>query len=579
MKILQWVQTADQTVMIKSQTALLEDQSLTLKTYGQMMQEHSTAMRQVQEALKKVNRDAGSTVKEEEALLELAYGVRLDLCQEGTRVEVLDMIRSWIEDTATLKQIFWLSDIAGTGKSTIAATIADGCIDTGQLAGRFFFSPNSESTSNLSIFCETVANDMLGHLTSIKSAIETAIVECESKKYPLHRKFKRLLIDPLEQIDETVIFIFDALDNCDITGHRTLLQLLIKHLPSVPTVKVFLTSRPLASIKDLLDTSLLVTGHDIQLYSVQESGSNPDIAIYINQQYNFHYLSQVQRNELVIRSKGLFIWAATASRLFENNRSYDDLLSMLFSPEYAGDMDQLYLGILRRALVDPKAHNEFMNVLQVITTVIEPVSISTIEVYFPRNRLVNAFVQDLCSVVKDGDPHRPIHVIHPTFREFLTHSLRANGFLVEPFPSHALLAMACLTCLFEQLEYDIAGQHQPGMQLPSFNYKTRNAVETRLQRRSFDAIYYASKYWASHVIHSAEDPNVVKMLRRFLNENILNWMEFLSLCKVIPHGVQSLLNFSAFVQASVKLAHSKLVSLGSSYTASSSFGIRHMMMR
>jgi hypothetical protein len=355
------------------------------------------------------------------------------------------------------------------------------------------------------------------------------------------------------------VFVFDALDNCDVAGHRTLIQFLLKHLPFIPMAKAFLTSRPLTSIAILLEPSPLVTGHDVQLYSPYGPNPNPDITIYVNRHYNFHYLTQDQRNELVARSKGLFLWAATACRLFQGSKQYDKLLSMLLGPEYGGDMDMLYLGILKRARVDRRAHRNFMNVLQLIVTAVEPLSMSTIEIYLPRNRLVNTFIQDLCSVVKDGDPHRPIHVIHPTFREFLMQSDRANGFLVEPFPSHSLLAIACLTCLLEQLRYDIAGLHKPHTQPPHFNYKTRGVVETKLQRSLFDAILYASKHWTTHVIKSVDDPEVMKALRRFLNTKVLNWMEFLSLCNLIAEGLRGLLSLSDLVHRSLKSAHPNLV--------------------
>jgi hypothetical protein len=308
---------------------------------------------------------------------------------------------------------------------------------------------------------------MLAQLPSIRSGVEAAIYESQSRRFPFHQKFKRLLVDPLERIDTPVVFVFDALDNCDVAGHRTLLQLLLKHLPSIPLVKVMITSRPLASIKDLLAPSPLVTGHDIQLYSICGNSPNDNITIYVNQHYNLRYLTQKQRADLAIRSNGLFIWAATACRLFQNNRQHDVLVELLLDPEFANDMDALYLGILKKALVDPGAHQNFMGVLQVIIAAVEPISISTIEIYLPHNRLVDAFVQDLASVVKDGDPYRPIHVIHPSFREFLSQSSRANGFLVEPFPSHALLARACL-------HYNIAKHLEVRRNLPAGNYKARD---------------------------------------------------------------------------------------------------------
>jgi len=45
------------------------------------------------------------------------------LCLPNTRVKVLQQIRTWV-DGDDKRYIFWLSGWAGTGKSTIARTIA-----------------------------------------------------------------------------------------------------------------------------------------------------------------------------------------------------------------------------------------------------------------------------------------------------------------------------------------------------------------------------------------------------------------------------------------------------------------------
>lgn len=60
-------------------------------------------------------------------------------CFEGTRVEVISMITSWLDDPSSAR-LFWLSGLAGIGKSTIAKTIAHHADVHGILAGSFFFS-------------------------------------------------------------------------------------------------------------------------------------------------------------------------------------------------------------------------------------------------------------------------------------------------------------------------------------------------------------------------------------------------------------------------------------------------------
>ncbi|QSS61482.1 hypothetical protein I7I51_03657 [Histoplasma capsulatum] len=51
-----------------------------------------------------------------------SYGIQHDECLQGTRKELLQEIDHWVE-SPNGKCIFWLNDIAGTGKSTISRTV------------------------------------------------------------------------------------------------------------------------------------------------------------------------------------------------------------------------------------------------------------------------------------------------------------------------------------------------------------------------------------------------------------------------------------------------------------------------
>ncbi|KAF8225376.1 hypothetical protein L208DRAFT_1227856, partial [Tricholoma matsutake] len=59
-------------------------------------------------------------------------------CQPETRTRVLEEIRSWADSTTTTP-ICWLSGPAGTGKTTVAHTIAEEYNKRGRLAATFFF--------------------------------------------------------------------------------------------------------------------------------------------------------------------------------------------------------------------------------------------------------------------------------------------------------------------------------------------------------------------------------------------------------------------------------------------------------
>ena len=60
-------------------------------------------------------------------------------CLRGTRKEVLQVIEHWLMGGHG-QRIFWLNGLAGTGKSTIAQTIAQTSFADGKLGASFFCS-------------------------------------------------------------------------------------------------------------------------------------------------------------------------------------------------------------------------------------------------------------------------------------------------------------------------------------------------------------------------------------------------------------------------------------------------------
>ena len=77
-------------------------------------------------------------------------------CLKGTRDAVLTEIESWAKDFDQ-SQIFWLNSLAGTGKSTIAQTIAERLFAEGLLGASFFCSRDFEDRSNLQLIFPTIA--------------------------------------------------------------------------------------------------------------------------------------------------------------------------------------------------------------------------------------------------------------------------------------------------------------------------------------------------------------------------------------------------------------------------------------
>src|ERR1700733_11983421 len=68
---------------------------------------------------------------------------RKNSCLKGTRAELLRKIYSWMTNT-TSQSIYVLHGIAGTGKSTVAKTVAEDAARDRVLGASFFFSRDED---------------------------------------------------------------------------------------------------------------------------------------------------------------------------------------------------------------------------------------------------------------------------------------------------------------------------------------------------------------------------------------------------------------------------------------------------
>ncbi|KAG8817010.1 hypothetical protein FRC17_000094 [Serendipita sp. 399] len=464
-----------------------------------------------------------------------AYGDRLELCEEGTRLHILNAIQGWATDSETSKQIFWLCDAAGTGKSTIAATMAKEWSRDNSLAGRFFFSPNSITTQTTKEFCLTVARDIITNQTDLADIVQDAIdVTPVDRQAWLEVQLRLLIIDPLRHANgnRSLLLVIDALDNCVLEEERIgLLNGLIRYLPSIYHLKVLLTSRPMPDITNILATSPLVQSSEIQLLNVRQSYHH-DINIYVEKRLgNISIVSSDQRKMIITMSGGLFLFAATVCRMLERDRHRTDILGILSNvgttEKLERRMDILYLSALKQALVDKSANELMMSVLSLIIIAYQPLSINTLRKFLPNNAYVNDFVEDLGSVLKDGDPDRPIKVLHPTFREFvLSNEERANGFVVNSTMSSAAMAIACIDSLEHCLSEDIFHLDQAG-RLSVLNIDVID-LERIINTHTTAAERYASAFWAHHVAVAELIPELRSRVVKFLSHKLLNWVELMS---------------------------------------------------
>jgi ABC-type multidrug transport system fused ATPase/permease subunit len=85
---------------------------------------------------------------------------RKKICLPSTRLSVLEKIFEWISSSSSSKSILLIHGMAGTGKSTIANTIAKMLSESGRLGASYCFSRDDTADRNAENMFSTIAIEM-----------------------------------------------------------------------------------------------------------------------------------------------------------------------------------------------------------------------------------------------------------------------------------------------------------------------------------------------------------------------------------------------------------------------------------
>ena len=212
---------------------------------------------------------------------EYRHGGRKD-CLKGTRGAILSGIELWAKDSGR-SPVYWLNGLAGTGKSTIAITIAERLFAGGQLGASFFCSRDFEDRRNLQFIFPTLEIQLARKYTEFRSILISLIQSDPEIAYEsLYNQMKKLIVQPLNESGISTVIIIDALDECeDEESASAILSVLGQFVSKIPEVKFFLTGRPESRISEGFRLPLLVKMMDVfVLHKVEPDQVDNDIRLF-----------------------------------------------------------------------------------------------------------------------------------------------------------------------------------------------------------------------------------------------------------------------------------------------------------
>jgi hypothetical protein len=479
------------------------------------------------------------------------------VCLNDTRTELLEYISQWIEGDDE-RCIFWLKGMAGTGKSTVARTVARKYHRV-LLVGSFFFSRGGGNRSKADKFVTTLARQLANKDSKAREYIAEAVKnQLDIMDYSLRDQWEHLVAGPLSRLDKhsvpwPVLIIIDALDECD--GENDI-RIILRVLATARTltnirIRIFITGRPEAHINTSFNRIPEMDREVFILHQISKRLVDRDICLFfqdsltsIREENGLE--SDWPGSETILRlvknSSGLFIWASTACRYIRNGKRASTTRKRVHhvangfisgaGPEK--QLDEIYATVLRDfslqefddEMEKEESYNDLRTVMGTIVVLCSPLSMISVA------KLLEMPLSDVKSTLDilqavfnvSTDPTQPIRLHHPTIRDFLINKQRCSddAFWVDEQKTHKALGDSCVSLMSNMLKPNICRLDSPGAML-------KDIPDSRIKPCIPPELEYACLYWAQHYQQSKIFLPDVHPVNDFFKKYFLSWLEVVHL--------------------------------------------------
>jgi energy-coupling factor transporter ATP-binding protein EcfA2 len=333
-----------------------------------------------------------------------------------------------------------LSGPAGSGKSTVAKTVASLLARDNLLAGSFFFSRDYADRKEIRGLPGTLAHQMAKYSPDFQEILlERLNASDEPANDEPRMQFRKLFVELLSRMPSSLtpwVICLDALDECGTDRGKVLLRWLSENIEIIPAhVRFFLTGRPDVPSYVKFDR-LQPLMHKYNMNKIARDTVRQDIRLYVGQSLvdeswdrpSGWRVSDRDADEITRLAGELFVFAATAVRYIRAGsprthpqKSVDHLLR----GASLNELNDLYFRIVNEAIptpIDERDQEHFeraKRVLGAIVHLIEPQDAESLAglLRMDQQELKGALI-GLSSVVRVPESAGVIQIVHLSFREW-----------------------------------------------------------------------------------------------------------------------------------------------------------------
>lgn len=476
-------------------------------------------------------------------------------CHENTRLSIRKEILTWANST-TGPNIFWLSGLAGTGKSTIARTVAKTLADENKLAAGYFFKRGDQGRNGMSRVLTTLMNQIVDHVHGMKMCVLESLGSLDKdalEKKSFEAQFELLFVAPLRKLrirmpsPEAQTIIIDALDESTEQQYaRDLLAQLAKLGDTRPRFNILVTSRATPQLEPQFEmlAECRINYNMLRLQDEFGDETKEDMEKYIRTEFR-----QIRRRRRIKKDpwpgeddiqtiisratqpSPLFIYAASLFRFIAGS-PYSEPVEKLrnWLQVQSTDSDQM------RAIYHPIIEEAFSNfesnqlanaksILQSVIIAVTPLSAQDL------SDLLGIDIDQVCYILRQfhavivdsEDALTPIMLHHKSFSDFLLAEPdkkdHAAAYHIDSMAAHEMLAYECINRMDNGLCRNMRNA-------PNFTLSTEDISELGLVEIA-GGLQYACKQWTQHAVQANLIHSNTARVEFFLKNHFLHWLECL----------------------------------------------------
>ncbi|KAK7041824.1 hypothetical protein VNI00_009113 [Paramarasmius palmivorus] len=247
-------------------------------------------------------------------------------CHTGTRVQLIEKLSHWIEDSSNIFRVFWLYGTAGIGKSAIAQHIAEKYAGT-KLAAAFFFSRNDSTRDKIGPFVASLAYQLCN--TTGDSPLRMKIIDTIRNdpnvfQTSCENQARKLIIETCGRVisesdasqrlekEQPNLIVVDGLDECAERQSQ--------ERPSRASYPDRLSRRDFSRCLEVFDINTLDTiNWDIRLYLVDQFVALREKHWRVLGHEDSSWPGDRVIDQLVDRADGQFIFAVTVVKYLDTD--------------------------------------------------------------------------------------------------------------------------------------------------------------------------------------------------------------------------------------------------------------------